>query len=357
MIKNISFSNFMGFREFGMAETFPGITVIVGKNDTGKTGFLKLLYAEYKALELYGRKKKMTEVSFKKELADKLFHVFQPRKTGLGDLVRKGGNGKLIAKMTLGGDDFVAEKEQISFSFGESTTNTLVDVSNDTTLFKEGNNAIFVPAKEVLTAFSAIKAMSNVYFYPGFDDTYNDLISMLDIPMRKDEIGGAWNQVTASISRIFEGELEQIDNADRFVFKKGNSEYAMQLTAEGVKRIGILSTLIKNRQLTSKTVLFLDEPETALHPGAIRELVETLALCSRQGVQIFLTTHNYFVIKQLYNIARRDQQDIQCCSLERDKSGDITHSFCNLREAFPANSIVEEALKMYDEDIKLDLGV
>lgn len=349
MIENISFQNFMGFKGFENYVPFPGITVVVGKNDTGKTGLIKLLYACYKAIEIYSKKKKMTDVLFKKELADKLYSVFQPRKIGLGDLVRKGG-GKMTVKMKL-------NEAILSFSFGESTTNTLVDVTENIKTLDEDSNAIFIPAKEVLTAFNAIKAISKVYFYPGFDDTSLDLISMLDIPVQTGSLETDLDKITTILNGLFGGELTQVESTDRFVFKKGNSEFAMQLTAEGVKRMGVLSTLIRNRQLGKQSVLFMDEPETALHPGAIREMVEMLSLCSKAGIQVFLTTHNYFVIKQLYNIARREKQDILCCSLERLKDGQITSSFANLKDEFPANSIVDEALKMYDEDIKLDLGL
>lgn len=101
MIEKISFQNFMGFNKFENQTVFPGITVIVGKNDTGKTGLIKLLYACYKAIEVYGKKKKMADISFKKELADKLYSVFQPRKIGLGDLVRKGTGNKLLVNLKL----------------------------------------------------------------------------------------------------------------------------------------------------------------------------------------------------------------------------------------------------------------
>lgn len=350
MIENISFQNFMGFNKFENQTVFPGITVIVGKNDTGKTGLIKLLYACYKAIEVYGKKKKMADISFKKELADKLYSVFQPRKIGLGDLVRKGTGNKLLVNLKL-------EDCNLSFSFGDSTTNTIVDVSDNIKLFSEKNNAIFIPAKEVLTAFNAIKAISKVHFYPGFDDTSLDLISMLDIPVQTGTVDNELSRVMSILNGLFDGELTQVESTDRFVFKKGNAEFAMQLTAEGVKRMGVLSTLIKNRQLTKHSVLFMDEPETALHPGAIREMVEMLSICSRAGVQVFLTTHNYFVIKQLYNIARRENQDILCCSLDRADNGQIVSSFANLKEEFPENSIVDEALRMYDEDIKLDLGL
>ena len=51
----------------------PSINVIIGKNDTGKTGLLKLLYSTVKALEIYSLKAKLSEVVFKKELTDNMF--------------------------------------------------------------------------------------------------------------------------------------------------------------------------------------------------------------------------------------------------------------------------------------------
>ena len=51
----------------------PAINLIIGKNDAGKTSLLKLLYAVSKTFEIYNKKKVgLPEVSFRKELAEKL---------------------------------------------------------------------------------------------------------------------------------------------------------------------------------------------------------------------------------------------------------------------------------------------
>lgn len=342
----------MGFSSFRNPMPFPGITVIVGKNDTGKTGLLKLMYTLGKTNELYVRKKEnaIGEPNYKKILSEKFFGVFQPRKSGLGDLVRKNANDKLSVQIKYANDSVT------SLNFGDATTNSIVDVQADTAINKN-INYIFIPAKEVLTAFNSIKAMSQTYFYPGFDDTYTDLIDLLNIPTQKEILEAHFEEANKHLTSMFGGELTQIDSQDRFVFRRGNIEFAMQLTAEGIKRIGILATLMKNKQLSDSTVLFMDEPETCLHPSAIREMVDMLVSLSTTGVQLFLTTHNYFILKQLHIAARREQCDILCCSLERNKAYDIDSTFANLRETFPDNSIVEESLKMYDEDVKLDLGI
>jgi len=96
MIKSVTLKNFMSHKELSI-NNLPSINIIIGKNDTGKTGLLKMLYSTIKSLEIYSIKKKNSEPSYKKELADKLSDTFMPRKNGLGDLVQKGGKDKLDA--------------------------------------------------------------------------------------------------------------------------------------------------------------------------------------------------------------------------------------------------------------------
>jgi predicted ATP-dependent endonuclease of OLD family len=163
--------------------------------------------------------------------------------------------------------------------------------------------------------------------------------------------------VNQALEELFEGKIEQTGQKEQpFIFKKSNQQFAMQQTAEGIKKIGILTTLIINRQLSKGTILFMDEPETALHPDAIRKLVEMLVAMSKAGVQIFLASHSYFIVKQLANCAKRDQLHVYCWNLVRNDGKPVGSSFHDLIDGvLPSNSIVDEALKMYDEEIYIDL--
>lgn len=90
-----------------------------------------------------------------------------------------------------------------------------------------------------------------------------------------------------------------IKDNNKFIFRRGKEKYGMSQAAEGFKKIGILTTLIRNRTLNSSTILLIDEPEANLHPLAIITLVEMLFNLSQAGIQIYLSTHSYLVIKQL----------------------------------------------------------
>lgn len=339
-------------------KNIPSINVIIGKNDTGKTGLLKLLYATVKSLEVYSLKAKSSDIAFKKELADKLTDTFMPRKNGLGDLVQKGSKDKLDVNVTIVANNGKF-KQDIYYSFSESTVKTIVNLNEHIESLPQNlMNSLFIPAKEVLTAFNDIRNIRELQYGIGFDDTYLDLIKALNIPTTSGRVASELSIVNKNLEDLFEGKIEQTgQNEQPFIFKKGNQQFAMQQTAEGIKKIGILTTLITNRQLGKGTILFMDEPETALHPDAIRQMVEMLVAMSKAGVQIFIASHSYFVIKQLANCAKRDKLDINCWNLEREAGKSVKNSFHSLMDGvLPSNTIIDEALKMFDEEINIDLN-
>lgn len=354
MIKSLILKNFMGYDEF-RSDDFSSVNVFIGKNDTGKTAILKLLYASAKTIDIYSRRKQNEDISFKKLLAEKLTDTYQPGKRGLGELVSKITKEKLSVNIEFK-HPWLDFEDRLHFSFGESTTNTILDCQEDIKPISEQFRCLFIPAKEVLTSLKAIRATRDNLHIPGFDDTYLDLIRALVIPTQKGNITTELKDVNKKLENLFEGQIEQQDDDD-FLFKKGNTEYSMPLTAEGIKKVGILTTLIRNRQLNANAVLFLDEPETALHPEATRELVEMLMLLAKAGIQIFVATHNYFVLKQMHLSASRATVSAKCYSLTRETGKSVQLKTFDLKSEFPENPISEEAIKMADEEVHLNLGI
>jgi len=350
MIQNITIENFLNFKQF-KAPRLAGINLLIGDNDTGKTGLLKLLYAVSKTWEIYSRRHSHGNPSFKKVLSEKIFDTFQPRsKNKIGEFVTKGTKEKLKAEVTYQTNKV---HQIISFKFGE-TTKKMINNCTDNIAMIGDNNVIFIPAKEVLTAYRAIKFTREQHYLAGFDDTYLDLIRMLEVPTLDSDQIGQLNGINQQLEALLGGEIYQTD--EDFLFKRGAQEFTMAMTAEGIKKMGIFSTLIRNRQLNVNTILFLDEPETALHPRAIRHLSEIIVSLAAMGIQIFLTSHNYFIIKQLSICARRENTSIFCFSLLNEQTHIETH-FVDLKESMPSNSIVDEALDMFDQDVALDLGL
>lgn len=350
MIRKVHLQNVAGIAEFANQESFPGVTVILGKNDVCKTSLLKMLYVLEKSSELYSRKAvHESGISASGVTAEKMRGVYGRNKVDLGDIVRKNGS---IKRLYAHAEFEDSPWESVDFSFGSDSKGQIKDFHCNLADLNDAHNVIFIPSKEVITAFAAIKAVVRQYFFPGYDDTTLDLIDMLDMP-EVNETRIENSEILETIASMFSGELKRVQNSDNFVFKKGNSEFSLQMTAEGVKHIGVIANLIRNGLIHKGTVLMLDEPEDNLHPFAIRQLVKVLMALGKAGVQIFMTTHNYFAIKQLQIESRKEgAAGVMCCSMTRGDDGNIRSSFSDLKDVMPENDIVSESLAMYDEEIE-----
>ena len=136
----------------------------------------------------------------------------------------------------------------------------------------------------------------------------------------------------------------------KWIYKKGKSKFAINTTAEGIKKIRILDTLLVNRHLSPKSVIFIDEPESALHPTAISDLMNIIVMLAEQGIQFFLASHSYFVVKQLYLQAQKSQ-----CSFRVIHTNGQEWTTEDLSEGMPQNAIIDESIRLYKEEMELSL--
>ncbi|PLW97396.1 MAG: hypothetical protein C0593_08780, partial [Marinilabiliales bacterium] len=67
------------------------------------------------------------------------------------------------------------------------------------------------------------------------------------------------------------------------------------LMSDGIKKILTLKYLIDTDQIKKNTLLFIDEPETHLNPNLINEYVKVLVQLAVEGVQVFVSSHDYLL--------------------------------------------------------------
>ncbi len=80
--------------------------------------------------------------------------------------------------------------------------------------------------------------------------------------------------------------------------------------------------------------------------------MEVLFHLAQDGMQIFIASHSYFVIKKLHIIAVREQMDMPILLCEKNADGSQWRSE-NLKEGMPTNSIIEESIALYHAEIDL----
>lgn len=315
------------------------INLVIGGNGIGKTFLLKSLYTAVRSLEEYRRgddPRRLEDI-----LVENIYWTFQVDK--VGDLVRKNNHNPLAYKLSFD------NQEQFKYSFNKDTTRRISVLENSAE--PRGSNSVFLPAKEILSLYKVILKSRDLDKSFGFDNTYLDLARALRLPIRKDKISPGFTTARNDLETIIGGKIIYDESKDRWEYKQGNTRFPIGATAEGIKKIAIIDTLLGNGYLSPNSIVFIDEPEANLHPTAISKFLDIIALLAESGIQFFLATHSYFVIKKLFLIAAEKQMSIPLLAAE----GDGWHSF-DLKDGLPENEITNESIRLYLEEVDMALA-
>ncbi|MGR9105664.1 MAG: AAA family ATPase [Gammaproteobacteria bacterium] len=336
MLNRIKLNNFGPLGDLDWQDLGP-INLVIGGNGSGKTFLLKAMYSAMRTLEEYKRgddQRTAAEI-----LVEKLYWTFQTDK--IGDLVTKGADAALSFAIQFDSQDFV-------YSFGRETTKQVSSLENHVP--PRSSNSVFLPAKEVLSLHQIILKSREQDKAFGFDDTYLDLARAVRQTPTRGKNYKQFADSRKSLEDILGGHVEYDETSSRWQFKKGNQKFPIGVTAEGIKKIAILDTLLGNRYINTGSIVFIDEPESALHPAAVSKLLDIIAVLAETGIQFFLASHSYFVVKKLFLIAQEQKISIPVISLQKDQW--IT---ANLKDDMPDNPIIDESIRLYKEEVGLAL--
>ena len=151
------------------------------------------------------------------------------------------------------------------------------------------------------------------------------------------------------VKSIIDGSIDYDESSGKWFYKNSNRQkFSIGATSEGIKKISILDRLLANGYLTKESVVLIDEIEAALHPQAICEFLDMIYdISKKMGIQFFITTHSYFVIKILYLLAMLEQGMVNCISLENTGN----NFNCDLFDGMPPNSIINTSVNLYRQEI------
>ena len=291
-----------------------GLNVLVGENGVGKTHIMKLAYAACQASK--------HDVSF----SQKTTMLFRPDQSGIGRLVNRGKSGSNKAMVSVESDT-----AKIGMTFSTKTRKWDAEINSEEKWEKQMSDltSVFIPAKEILSNawnLDAAVKMGNV----EFDDTYLDILQ-----------------------KISNGKVTLHEN--RFYLKPGTqAKLEFNLVAEGLRKIALLWQLIKNGTLEKGSVLFWDEPEANINPKYIPVLAELLIMLETEGVQIFVSTHDYFLSKYI-EVKRRQDSKVQYISLYKNENSKVLCEIAPEFELLEHNTIMDTFRQLYREEIGVAL--
>lgn len=313
----------------------PGINVFLGENGLGKTHIMKLLYAACQSSK--------QDVSF----PHKTVLVFRPEQAHIRRLIKRDKNTSNTAKVKV-----YSNVASIGMTFTTKTNKWDAETSGENNWEKQmvDLSSVFIPAKEILSNSWNLEAavkMGNV----EFDDTYLDIIAAAKVDISRGKDTSERKKYLNVLQKINNGKVTV--NQERFYLKPGTqAKLEFNLVAEGLRKIALLWQLIKNGTLENGAVLFWDEPEANINPRHIPTIADLLLMLQREGVQVFIATHDYFLAKYL-EVRKKETDQLLYHSLYREEPDGGVHleqnsSFKELKN----NTILQTFFELYQEELR-----
>ncbi|MBF0561179.1 MAG: ATP-binding protein [Alphaproteobacteria bacterium] len=314
----------------------PGINVFIGENGTGKTHILKVLYAaagSHVLMDFPIGLANVIGVGFVSY--DRLRSIERPEtECTVGVTVR----GRLIEFNLTDGS---GGADSIPYIHNISQENYPINLPST-----------YIPPKEVLENAPGFRSLYNLR-HISFGRVYAEILDKAFLPSLR-KLDGVRQALVDGLEPAIGGKVVIVD--ELFFIETAHGRIPFGMVAEGIRKIALLSVLICNGCLEPGSVLFWDEPDANLNPKLLNLVVKTLLTLQRSGVQIFLATHNYFVLKEL-DLQRKKQDRIAFYSLYRDeKTNAIAVAKSRDFLGITHDAISDAFDDIYDRDIEKALG-
>ena len=346
MIDHIYLKNFTVFRELDLP-VVPGINVVIGDNGTGKTHLLKAAYGVLVSESNYAGSISKTFFDYE-DIEKKLIADFLPKEQKINRLVR--------AKVVDVGEKAEIKIKRGEFLFGIEFPNKIVFGKHWTSVenekFSRGKPVIYIPEKEMLAnalGFVSLYSLRQI----SFEGIYADIILQAGLdPLRK--LDESQTQLLEKIQNIIGGVV--VEEGGAFYLETSEAKYEFSLVATGMRKFGLLWLLIRNGSSGDGATLFWDEPEANLNPSMLAALVDILLELQRNGVQIFLATHNYVLLK-LLELKKEQEDSLQFISFSKNaETKDIDVQLgAHYTDILP-NKIADAHSAIYDMQVQKSLG-
>ncbi|WJY66733.1 recombination protein F [Corynebacterium aquatimens] len=289
-IKSVDVANFGPFAHV-QTDFSKDVNIIVGENGTGKTQFLKLLYACTSVIDSHDAE--LTKTVLSRAIADRLKGTFKP--DALGRLVsRVQGQQTTSVKVKYAGIG-----EPLAFGF-HTTAKTEVKVASIPNSRLE-DTAVFLPSRELLSIYEGLANLFDTVQVP-FDETWRDTARLLE---RKPLLGARSENARQLITPLLEAlEGNVVEEKGRFYVKRAagdstTSKLEAHLVSEGHRKLAMIVRLVQSGVLLDGGYLFWDEPEANLNPKTQRAVAQAICTLAMHGTQVFVATHSVFMLREL----------------------------------------------------------
>ena len=333
-LTQVKLTNFTAFADLTV-DFSPGINILVGANGTGKTHLLKVCYAAGALSQTGG------------SFSDKLRRVFLPSAQDAGRLIKD------RAKNGLGAVEVFRQNCRLAATIARDVETTVSDAE---TGFREWQNSplpsVYIPVKEMLANAPGFLALYAAREIP-FAEVYTDILHWAYLPPLRGPMDDYRQPLLSALEKAIGGPVA-IKGEEFFLESKAGS-LEFSLLAEGIRKQALLWLLIRNGSLSEGAVLLWEEPEANLNPKLYGILINTLLELQRAGVQIFLATHDYVILKEL-DLRLQAGDQVAYHSLYRAEDEEIACRTVDHQLGIHPNAIMDTFTDLYDREIERSLS-
>jgi len=183
----------------------------------------------------------------------------------------------------------------------------------------------------------------------AFEEVYADIIKRAYLPRLKGPVDSNRKRLFSVLQKAINGKV--VTKGEHFFLKNKQGDLEFTLLAEGVRKLAMILLLIQNGSLLSGSVLFWDEPEANLNPSLMGEVVEVVLELQRMGVQVFLATHNYVLLKE-FDLRKKGGDKVRYISLFRHGDGGVEANSTDSYNEIDPNVIAATFSDLYNREIK-----
>ncbi len=298
-----------------------GLTVIAGENDTGKSTVGKSLFCAIKAdvtsrQRFFKLKTSKNETNFNQMRANSF-----RRMLGLVfDSEIKKQNISNISKIIIKNDSM-----DTIYSVEIKNSNYINFLGQNSKEYRDFLNATIIQTPivwdliEFFDSILRIKENSNI-----LDDVFDNrseikirypyILWDLYIKIANDNVNGTfqseYSSFTDKLKDLMKGEFQK-ERGKFYYFKHINGEsikVPLANVAMGIKTLGTLQIMCKNRYLKESSFLIFDEPENHLHPKLQLKFAELLIyMVNKLKIKILVNSHSPYMVQALRNYANKEK--------------------------------------------------
>lgn len=332
-IRRVNLENITVFKKMEI-EFCEGVNVLIGENGTGKTHLLKVLYAFCESKERdYNDYNGIKETFFH----FRLLRSFQIN-SGMDLFRNRSDSEPILISITTG--------KEYRYEISRHNPKTNVWDCIESSEHKNVIPAVFIPAKDMLTHGGLEKDFADREL--PIDITLIDILNKAGVSVLK-KLDSSIVALRDKIAGIIGGKVIY-KNDKYYIDREGIGQVIFAVEAEGYKKLGLVYRLVETGHIKKGSVLIWDEPDANINPKLIPEIVEIILELSRYGVQVFLATHDYNLMKYFslkaktgdslafYNLFKMDD-GVGC---ERESAYDLLEN----------NPIIDANTKLLEDEIE-----